>query len=234
MGLCECREHLAPRRAGVLRHAEAINVLSSEPGLWIQIALTSGDAILKQKNGAKPSLNAIIYGPYNLFEDVGKFTQDCDIYLQDPMECVYNVPYVNPHRLSRAERPPMTFELSRPHQNDIAVPKDVSDFFANFESGEILDTADTPAALRAQLHPFLNRVTGDEQFAAPPEFRGGLLADEMGLGKTLSMIALVASDKDSEMWEIRDPKKVPENFMSCTLIVVPSPLLQVWEGQLEQ
>jgi SNF2 family DNA or RNA helicase len=27
-------------------------------------------------------------------------------------------------------------------------------------------------------------------------WRGGILADEMGLGKTLSMIALVAGDKD--------------------------------------
>jgi SNF2 family DNA or RNA helicase len=43
---------------------------------------------------------------------------------------------------------------------------------------------------------FLNVVTDQETLSKPPVWRGGILADEMGLGKTLSMISLIASDKD--------------------------------------
>ncbi|EKG09538.1 SNF2-related protein [Macrophomina phaseolina MS6] len=79
---------------------------------------------------------------------------------------------------------------------------------------------------------FVNRVTGGEQSAAPPQFRGGILADEMGLGKTLSMIALIASDRDSDLHDEQD--RLPENFTDATLIVLPSSLLQVWDSQLKQ
>lgn len=44
-------------------------------------------------------LNIIIYGPIELFEDVGSFFQDYDLYLQDPVDCKQNVRYCNPHRL---------------------------------------------------------------------------------------------------------------------------------------
>lgn len=59
----------------------------------------------------------------------------------------------------------------------------------------------------------------------------------MGLGKTLSVIALVASDKDSEFQIEQDIHDAGQSSGSCTqstLIVVPSPLLQVWFYQLEQ
>ncbi|KAI1501806.1 SNF2 family N-terminal domain-containing protein [Biscogniauxia marginata] len=45
------------------------------------------------------SLNIIIYGPFELFEDIGSFFQDHDIFLQDPVGCERNVRYCNPHRL---------------------------------------------------------------------------------------------------------------------------------------
>lgn len=48
----------------------------------------------------------------------------------------------------------------------------------------------------------------------------------MGLGKTLSMIALVASDKDSEFQMEQDIHDAGQSSGSCTqstLIVVPSP-----------
>ena len=45
------------------------------------------------------SLSIIIYGPIELFEDIGSFFQDYDIFLQDPVGCERNVQYCNPHRL---------------------------------------------------------------------------------------------------------------------------------------
>ena len=44
-------------------------------------------------------LNIIIYGPIELFEDVGSFFEDYDLYLQDPVGCKQNLRYCNPHRL---------------------------------------------------------------------------------------------------------------------------------------
>ncbi|KAI9710148.1 MAG: hypothetical protein M1820_002950 [Bogoriella megaspora] len=46
---------------------------------------------------------------------------------------------------------------------------------------------------------YINSINGHESSEPPPAWSGGILADEMGLGKTLSMIALVASDKDANL-----------------------------------
>lgn len=73
---------------------------------------------------------------------------------------------------------------------------------------------------------FVNQVSGDREVEPPPEFRGGILADEMGLGKTLSMISLIATDKDPDPHgaaAVADPFKGAEDYVNATLIVVPSP-----------
>lgn len=48
----------------------------------------------------------------------------------------------------------------------------------------------------SDLVMYKNNVSGSEQLDQPFEFRGGLLADEMGLGKTLTVLSLVASDRE--------------------------------------
>ncbi|KAF7573486.1 hypothetical protein PtrM4_083910 [Pyrenophora tritici-repentis] len=56
--------------------------------------------------------SVILYGPDDMFEDIGAFCQECKLYLQDPIGCELNVPYRNPHRISTdKERPLLTFEL---------------------------------------------------------------------------------------------------------------------------
>ena len=45
-------------------------------------------------------LNAILYGPPNLFELVGLFARKCRIYLQHPRHCDREAPYRNPQCLS--------------------------------------------------------------------------------------------------------------------------------------
>ncbi len=59
------------------------------------------------------SLWIIIYGLAYLYEDLGDFFQDYDIYLQDPRGCDRDVRYCNPHRLSSIDLAscPMTSEL---------------------------------------------------------------------------------------------------------------------------
>ncbi|KAK3376276.1 SNF2 family N-terminal domain-containing protein, partial [Lasiosphaeria ovina] len=60
------------------------------------------------------SLSIIVYGPWDLCEDVGEFFQDLDMYLQDPRGCDMDVKYCNPHRLSSLDidNCPMTSDPS--------------------------------------------------------------------------------------------------------------------------
>ncbi|KAK7703168.1 alpha-1,6-mannosyltransferase [Botryosphaeria dothidea] len=132
---------------------EAIVVLSEERGILVQIMLVYTNPT-QSKQAIRAFLDAIVYGPYGLFEDVGDFTQECNLYLQDPVGCICNLPYINPHRLPKAEQLPMTYDLPRSYyRSNASAPRDVSEFFANFESEETPDTVNTPAALRTQLHP---------------------------------------------------------------------------------
>lgn len=58
---------------------------------------------------------AILYGPEDLGDCVGRFLDECKYFLQDPYNCEQNVPYKNPHCLSSIlGEPKMTFELPEP------------------------------------------------------------------------------------------------------------------------
>ncbi|KAF2872666.1 hypothetical protein BDV95DRAFT_628251 [Massariosphaeria phaeospora] len=53
-----------------------------------------------EKSKVSLSFSIVVYGPNDLFEHIGDFLQDHQLYLQDPIECDYNVRYRNPHLLS--------------------------------------------------------------------------------------------------------------------------------------
>nr|KAH0541367.1 hypothetical protein FGG08_004131 [Glutinoglossum americanum] len=97
-------------------------------------------------------VSAIVYGPLDLFEDVGKFVEECGMYLQDPRGCDRNVKYRNPHRLSGLDPDvPMTSELVQltiSHEK----ARNPVDLLAGLESDEFLPEADTPSALRTVLY----------------------------------------------------------------------------------
>ncbi|KAK4221968.1 SNF2 family N-terminal domain-containing protein [Podospora fimiseda] len=71
---------------------------------------------------------------------------------------------------------------------------------------------------------YINNITNETKYTAPPAFRGGLLADRMGLGKSLAVLALIAYDKDPSL---------ESSVKETTLIVVPPALLQSWEDQMK-
>ncbi|KAJ6200143.1 SNF2 family N-terminal domain-containing protein [Bipolaris maydis] len=175
------------------------------------------------KNSSK-YLGVILYGPRCRLGDVGDFMTQAGCYLDDPVGCDRNVPYMNPQCLfSLHEQPPMTFDLLQPRQLYIDNYSRASlDVLSGFETTDDLELSATPTALRTELklreqgmHPnkdgfgvwlrkwsegkpsFVNAMTAEAKSTPGPIWRGGLLADEMGLGKTLSMIALIASDQDS-------------------------------------
>jgi len=45
-------------------------------------------------------LDITVYGPLELFEDIGNWFQEYDVYLQDPGVCHLDVRYCNPQKLS--------------------------------------------------------------------------------------------------------------------------------------
>jgi hypothetical protein len=46
------------------------------------------------------TLEITVYGPLELFEEIGSWFQDYEIYLQDPGQCHLDVKYCNPQKLS--------------------------------------------------------------------------------------------------------------------------------------
>lgn len=63
---------------------------------------------------------------------------------------------------------------------------------------------------------YFNTVSGQRQLKPPKSFRGGLLTDAPGLGKSLSIIALIASTRESQ-GQIQNER----TFLTTTLLVVP-------------
>ncbi|KAJ4203090.1 hypothetical protein NW759_015198 [Fusarium solani] len=84
-----------------------------------------------------------------------------------------------------------------------------------------------------QGRTFLNRISNAYQYEEPPQCYGGIIADPMGLGKTLTMIALAATDLESNNTDM-DTSEDCQLSVSATLIVVPPPLIGTWEEQLSE
>ncbi|KAI9766764.1 MAG: hypothetical protein M1839_004768 [Geoglossum umbratile] len=107
-----------------------------------------------KSNLSRPSayLSTIIYGPLDLFADVGIFVEKYDMYLQDPHGCDRNVKYRNPHRLSGLDPDvPMTLEfvqLTVSHEK-AQIPVDL---MASLESDQFLPDTEAPSALRTALY----------------------------------------------------------------------------------
>ena len=133
---------------------------SNEHSIDIQLLCTiesnlqalGGKAKKSKTSDPAAHLSTIIYGPFDLFEDVGKFVEECDMYLQDPRGCNRNVKYRNPHRLSGLDADaPMTLELSQFTVSYEKTPGTVG-LLADLESDEFLPDAETPPALRTDLY----------------------------------------------------------------------------------
>ncbi|KAL8726717.1 MAG: hypothetical protein Q9181_005944 [Wetmoreana brouardii] len=127
--------------------------VSSAPGL-----IASRPKKLGKKVDSPPiELSVIVYGPPSLFEPVGIFAIKCGVYLQYPRYCNRNVPYHNPHCLSREdERIVYTHDLQ--DQPNIAnptafeAPCNPIDVLLNAGQQEHLSEAFAPDAVRTTLY----------------------------------------------------------------------------------
>ena len=100
------------------------------------------------------SLSIIIYGPMDLFEEVGSFLEERDIFLQDPVGCKRNVPYCNPHRLPLDGAPPkMTADLEKPSLLSV-VAEDIDtrpELLDTLNSQQDLAETEQPRSIRTSL-----------------------------------------------------------------------------------
>ncbi|KAL3496710.1 P-loop containing nucleoside triphosphate hydrolase protein [Aspergillus germanicus] len=135
-----------------------LSVLSQEEGIELQIQLRR-DKRAKKTYGNKGKrdvsvslrLNVIVYGPVDLFEDIGDFMQENGYYLQEPSHCDRNVPYRNPHGMSgEDDEVPFTFDLGM--QEDDFVPVKVPDLLFGLETCEVLPEDHDPPGLATSLY----------------------------------------------------------------------------------
>ncbi len=140
---------------------EVLSRLTADEELTLQLFTVDTPIVVENGNQrAKVTvafLQAILYGPRRCYDDVGAFITQCGYYLEDPVACDRNVPYMNPQCLfSLQGRPPMTFELPKMPQDSVdELSRTSCDILAGFETTAWLDEAVTPTALRTILKPYV-------------------------------------------------------------------------------
>lgn len=104
------------------------------------------------------ALDITVYGPFELFEELGEWFQEYNVYLQDPKSCDLNVKYCNPHRLSSSN-----FALSPLLSQVVAQASSTLQFLELRERPDILEAISgqedlaetTPSSLiRTHLHRY--------------------------------------------------------------------------------
>lgn len=116
---------------------------------------------LKPKGGKKAKkktsqslVNAIIYGPEELCEEVGKYLTKCGIFLQDPLQNDRDVIYKNPHILSRDEEVVLISELTIDTSDAQSKGFDSSgDLFSQLSKDDHLSLTEAPDVISTELYP---------------------------------------------------------------------------------
>jgi hypothetical protein len=86
-------------------HGQMIQGLLDEQALDLHISCTiDGEPTAKKLTRSSVLLPCLlditVYGPLELFEEIGTWFQEYEVYLQDPRMCHLDVRYCNPQRLS--------------------------------------------------------------------------------------------------------------------------------------
>ncbi|KAK1252229.1 hypothetical protein MKX08_003416, partial [Trichoderma sp. CBMAI-0020] len=84
---------------------QMIHGLFNESTLAVYVLCIPNDDLPRQNKGRNSAqfpcgLEITVYGPLDLFEEIGIWFEDYGQYLQDPRACHHDVRYWNPHRLS--------------------------------------------------------------------------------------------------------------------------------------
>ncbi|GAB1316916.1 alpha-1,6-mannosyltransferase [Madurella fahalii] len=134
--------------------------LLDEKELELEVSLSVTEDSMKPAGKPRPqrvvtasrpcSLDIVLYGPMSLFEDIGSYLQDYDIYLQDPVDCKRHVLYCNPHRLPPLDPTAKAFTsdlatlgMHRQEMDDVGARPDLLDILNSQE--DLLEARQPPS-----------------------------------------------------------------------------------------
>lgn len=141
-------------------HGQMIQGLLDEQALDLHVSCTLDSEPAARKSSRSfvqlsCVLDITVYGPLNLFEEIGTWFQEYEVYLQDPQVCHLNVRYSNPQRLSSDDLDscPLVSEVvsqtSRlAHLQDVTERPDLLDILSSYVE---LEESPQPAVIRAVL-----------------------------------------------------------------------------------
>jgi len=109
------------------------------------------------QNNLQYLLNAIVYGPREFSQGIGDYLAKCKMFLQDPMHCDRDVPYLNPHLLSRTEDLVMTSSLivesgGSSFNQEVVTLEAPGDLFSQTCDDTHLELTESPDQLRTGLY----------------------------------------------------------------------------------
>ncbi|KAK6866330.1 hypothetical protein PG995_002858 [Apiospora arundinis] len=90
-------------------HGSMMQGLLDDESLKLFVACTPSKVEHNTKRGPRRvlsvpcTLDVVIYGPSDMYDEIGTWFEDYNIYLQDPRKCYLDAFYFNPHRLSSAD-----------------------------------------------------------------------------------------------------------------------------------
>lgn len=97
-------------------------------------------------------LMANLYGPMEIFDDVGDFLQDNDRYLQDPNGCNRNVQYRNPHMIAGLDDIPQWTSDLDSLLDDCEKLQEATGLMDSLQTDERLTESETPPSLKTALY----------------------------------------------------------------------------------
>lgn len=146
-------------------HRQMIHGLLEESSLQLFATCTLDAELTVQKPNRVASqlfrpctLDITIYGPEDLFEDIGSWLQEQDLYLQDPRQVHFDAKYYNPHKLSvdDIDSCPTVSEVVRQSSRSLLL-QDVPDrpeLLDLLSNGSELEETQQPVVICSQLKKY--------------------------------------------------------------------------------
>ncbi|KAH7324988.1 SNF2 family N-terminal domain-containing protein [Stachybotrys elegans] len=142
-------------------HGQMMQGLLDDKTLTLFVTCTFNTIEQKMRNSAKSSavtpcsLDIVVYGPSDLYEEIGSWFEEYDIFLQDPRTCHLDRRYTNPHRLSSidASQCPLLSEVVSKSSTVMQLSEIAQgpDSLSTLSVTQDLEEAPQPAAVRTAL-----------------------------------------------------------------------------------
>jgi hypothetical protein len=101
------------------------------------------------------ALQITVYGPLDIFDEIGTWFEDYQVFLQDPQQCHRNVRYCNPHRLSSDDARSSTYLLDIVSQGSTFLHLEIvtqqPDLLDELSSHDNLEETPQPSAIKREL-----------------------------------------------------------------------------------